>query len=125
VIVLDSSAVLAIALNEPGAANVLAALPEAVLSSANLAEVLIVAERKGKDSEQVFERLFNLGLQIAPVSATHAKVAGLLWRAQPTLNLSLGDRLCLALALEQNGKVLTSDREMTKIGLGLKVELFR
>jgi ribonuclease VapC len=124
-IVLDSSAVLAVALREPGADRVVAAIPQSILSSANLAEVLIVAERKGIDSEQIFPAIVNLGLSIVPVEVPHARIAAQLWRAYPALNLSLGDRLCLALAINRGADVLTSDREMTKVGMGLSVELFR
>jgi ribonuclease VapC len=125
VIVLDSSALLAIILREPGAARVQAAIPVSILSSANLAEVLTVCERKGLNSEQIYSDITILGLPVVPLDAAHARVAAQLWRAYPRLNLSLGDRLCLALALNLGASVLTSDREMTKVGLGVSVELFR
>jgi PIN domain nuclease of toxin-antitoxin system len=125
VIVFDSSAVLAVALNERGADRVLAAVPEAILSAANLAEVLIVAERKGLESELVFAAVTNLGIEIVAIEAAHARIAAQLRRAYPALNLSLGDKLCLALALNRGAEVVTSDREMTKVGMGLRVELFR
>lgn len=124
-IVFDSSAVLAVALNERGADRVLAAVPEAILSAANLAEVLIVAERKGLESELVFAAVTNLGIEIVAIEAAHARIAAQLRRAYPALNLSLGDKLCLALALNRGAEVVTSDREMTKVGMGLRVELFR
>jgi ribonuclease VapC len=124
-IVLDASAVLAVALNERGAARILSALPHAILSTANLAEVLAVAERKGIDSEQVFADIANLGLGIIPVDAAHARISAQLWRAYPRLNLSLADRLCLALAINRGAEVLTSDREMTRVALGVRIELFR
>jgi ribonuclease VapC len=125
VIVFDTSAVLAIALNERGADRVLAVIPEAILSAANLAEVLIVAHRKGLDCELVFAAITNLGVEIVSIEAAHGRIAAQLSRAYPALNLSLGDKLCLALALNRNVEVLTSDREMTKVGMGLRVELFR
>lgn len=124
-IVLDSSAVLAIALKKPGAARVLAALPQGLMSAANLAEMLTVAERKGADGEGTFIDVTALGLQIVAVETRHARIAAQLWRAHPNLNLSLGDRLCIALALDIDADILTSDREMTKVGMGARVELFR
>jgi PIN domain nuclease of toxin-antitoxin system len=125
VIVLDSSAVLALAFGERGAARILAAIPQCILSSANLAEVLIVAERKRVDSERTFAAITSLGLPVVPVEVAHARIAAQLWRAYPTANLSLGDRLCLALAINLGAEVMTSDREMTKVGMGLTVTLFR
>jgi ribonuclease VapC len=125
VIVLDSSAVLAVALREPGAAAVHAELSDAVLSTANLAEVLTVAERNGFDSDEIFRLIADLGVPLVPVGTQHARIAAKLWSAGRGLNLSLGDRICLALALEQNATVLTSDREMTRLQAGISVRLFR
>jgi ribonuclease VapC len=125
VIVLDCSAVLAIALKEPGSARVLATVPQAILSAANLAEVLIVVERKGGDADQIGADIENLGIPIVPIEKTHAEIAAKIRRAYPTSNLSLGDCLCMALAVERNCEVLTSDREMTKVALGITVTLFR
>ena len=124
-IVLVCSAVLAIALKEPGSPRVLAALPQAVLSAANLAEVLIVIERKGGDADQINADIENLGIPVVPIEKAHARIAAKIRRAHPTLNLSLGDCLCMALAIERNCEVLTSDREMTKVALGVTVTLFR
>jgi ribonuclease VapC len=125
VIVLDSSALLAVALREAGAAAVLAEVPNAVLSTANLAEILTVVERLGFDGDEIFRLIVNLGVPLVPVAAQHARVAAKLWSAGRALNLSLGDRICLALALEQNATVLTSDREMTRLQAGVSVRLFR
>jgi ribonuclease VapC len=125
VIVLDSSAVLAVALREPGAAAVHAELSDAVLSTANLAEILTVAERNGFDSDEIFRLIVDLGVPLVPVGAQHARIAAKLWSAGRRLNLSLGDRISLALALEQNATVLTSDREMTRLQAGISVRLFR
>jgi ribonuclease VapC len=125
VIVLDSSAILAIAFQEPGADKVIRAISQGILSAANLAEVLIVAERNRLDGEAIYAELLALGLRIAPVTQTHARVAGQIWRAHPKLNLSLGDRLCLALGFGLRAEVMTSDREMTKVGMGLMVSMFR
>lgn len=124
-IVLDSSAILAIALKEPGAERVRSAASEATLSSANLAEILTVVERNGGDSEQIFSDIVALGVDIVPVSTAHARMAAQIWKAHPRLNLSLGDRLCLALAIDLRADVLTSDREMAKTALDIEVEIFR
>jgi PIN domain nuclease of toxin-antitoxin system len=59
------------------------------------------------------------------VTETHVRIAAQISRAHPRANLSLGDRLCLAPAFDAGAEVLTSDREMTTIGLGLTVSLFR
>jgi len=125
VTVLDSSAVLAVAFGETGASAVLSVAPSALLSAANLAEVLTVAERKNVDSDKVFHEILGLGVTIVPVTDSQAIMAAKLWLLARSLNLSLGDRICLALAIERNVEVLTSDREMTRIAVAVPVTLFR
>ncbi|MEI9994759.1 MAG: PIN domain-containing protein [Rhizomicrobium sp.] len=122
---LDSSAILAVALREPGADAVVRIAASALMSSANLAEVLLVASRKGLDSEAICHDVLGLGLDIVPVTIGHARIAAQIWRAHPTLNLSLGDKLCLALAFDKNAEIMTSDREMTRVGMDLTITLFR
>ena len=124
-IALDSSAVLAVALREPGADVVMRAIPQSVLSAANLAEVLIVAERKGGNAETAYRDILDLGLHVVSATHTQARIAAQISGAYPKLNLSLGDKLCLALALDIGAEVLTSDREMTKVGLDLTIRMFR
>jgi ribonuclease VapC len=125
VIVLDSSAILAVAFREKGADVVTGLMPQAVLSAANLAEILTVAERNDIDGEKLYLEILGSGLRILPVTQAHARIAGQIWRAHPRSNLSLGDRLCLALAFSLSVSVLTSDREMQTVGMGLSVSLFR
>jgi PIN domain nuclease of toxin-antitoxin system len=125
VIVLDSSAILAVAFEETGADIVTSLMPQAVLSAANLAEVLTVAERNDIDGEKLYLEILSSGLRIIPVTQVHARIAGQIWRAHPRSNLSLGDRLCLALAFSLNVSVVTSDREMRTVGMGLSINLFR
>jgi PIN domain nuclease of toxin-antitoxin system len=125
VIVLDSSALLAVALEEPGAERVRIVLSQSCMAAANLAEVLTVGHRKGVDAEQLFAGISGFGVSFVATTVVHARVAAQIWRAHPRLNLSLGDRLCLALAIDLHAGVLTSDREMAKPSLGIGVELFR
>jgi len=125
VIVLDNSAILAVAFQETGADAVTGLMNQAVLSAANLAEVLTVAERNDIDGEKLHLEILSSGVRVLPVRQAHARIAGQIWRAHPRSNLSLGDRLCLALAFSLNVSVLTSDREMQTVGMGLSFSLFR
>ena len=124
-IVLDSSAVLAIALAEPGSDKVLQAAKGALLSAANLAEVLTVAERKGIDSDAVHREILSLEIVIMPVTESQAGHVGKLWLLGRNLSLSLGDRLCLALAIDHNAEVFTSDRQMGQMQLPILITQFR
>jgi PIN domain nuclease of toxin-antitoxin system len=39
--------------------------------------------------------------------------------------LSLGDRACLALAIQRNATVYTTDRDWSKLSIGIKIEVIR
>ena len=74
-IVVDTSALMAIILDEPDAASCIDCLeaePSALISAGTLAEALIVAGRRGVRAEM--ERLVEgLALEILPVTATIAR----------------------------------------------------
>ncbi len=123
--VLDSSALLAVLLGETGSDRVVAILPGAAMSAANLAEVLTKVEQRGLDSEAAYGHVLALGVQIIPVEPLHARLAAKISRAPRSLNLSLGDRLCIALAIALGSEVLTSDRAMAQFRAGTNVHLFR
>jgi ribonuclease VapC len=125
VIVLDSSAILAVLLAEPGARNVVSSFPEGVLSAASLAEILSKAQQKGINSEDAYDRIVAYGLRIVPVETQHARIAAKISLAPRELDLSLGDRLCIALALALKCELLTSDRGMLRLPVGIPIRSFR
>ncbi|MCU7905590.1 MAG: hypothetical protein KZQ76_06960 [Candidatus Thiodiazotropha sp. (ex Epidulcina cf. delphinae)] len=49
-----------------------------------------------------------------------AEIAAKLWEKTRRHGLSLADRACLALAIDQNHAVLTADRAWSKLGLGVE-----
>lgn len=107
---LDSSAILAYLWGEPGADAVGEALAagSACCTSANWAEVVGKVLAHGADWAVAELVLRGKGCQVVPVDAEDAVEAGRLWPAHPSL--SLGDRLCLAVAVRQDAAVLTADR---------------
>ncbi|HWA90141.1 MAG TPA: type II toxin-antitoxin system VapC family toxin [Rhizomicrobium sp.] len=123
-IVLDSSAFLAVILEERGADRVEAALPGAVMSAATLAEVLSKAQQRGLSTDGSYKRVVNFGIRVMPVNTLHARIAAEISRAPRELDLSLGDRLCLALAIVLECGLVTSDRGMAGF-VGIPVTLFR
>jgi ribonuclease VapC len=97
VIVVDTSALLAIVLNEPLAdacEGVLAAESHVVISAGTLAEALLVAARRGLRAE-VEALVGRLGAEVEPVSAASAARladAHLRWgRGAGTAGLNFGD----------------------------------
>ena len=89
------------------------------MSSVNWSEVVQKALLRGADIRGMREDLIDLGLTVEHFTVWQAELAGRLAPQTRPLGLSLGDRACLALALDLGFPVLTGDR----IGAGLKIEL--
>jgi len=69
--------------------------------------------------------LEELGLVIVPFSLEQAGLAADLWEQGRKFGLSLADRACLALAMEQNQAILTADKVWIKLGLNIEIDLIR
>lgn len=123
--VLDASAVLAVLLDEPGKSAVLIAMPTSVLSSVNAAEVATRLLRGGVDAEVVHRAIFDFGCPIIPVDTDLALRSAALWGATSAKGLSLGDRICLALAEREGASALTANRAWADLGLDIPITLIR
>lgn len=124
-IVLDASAILAVLLAEPGADVVVSYFAEAIASAATLAEVLSKIESRGLPSQEAYEHIVAFGFGIAPVEVVHARIAAKVALAPRELDLSLADRLCIALAIAEDCALLTSDRGIAKFRAGIPIRAFR
>ena len=124
-IVLDASALLAFLQNEPGSDQVEAALPEAVISSVNWAEVVQKSIAAGVNVDGLREDLEALGLRILPFTAEEAEIAAQLWQQTRQVGLSLGDRACLSVAIRLETVVLTADQIWTTLSLPIAVHSIR
>ena len=124
-VVLDASALLAYLQREPGAASVRAVLGSACMSTVNWTEVIQKAAGSGNEAAELRTDLESLGLVLEPFSASQAGIAGTLREPTMELGLSLGDRACLALAIEREGTILTADRIWAQLRLGIRIEVIR
>ena len=97
----------------------------AAISSVNLCEVVQKAQQFGADTTGLDEDLTELGIRIEPFSVQHAMIAAELWQITRASGLSLADRACLALAVEQEAPVLTADRVWKALDLPVVVEVIR
>lgn len=109
--VLDASAALAFLQGEKGADVVRSQLDSSVISAANLAEVL--ARLDGAVERSLAEAiLIGSGVRSEAVSSDDARRSAQIKDSAPAL--SLGDRLCLALADRLRDVALTADRAWGK-----------
>lgn len=125
--VLDASAVLCLLFSEKGADKVEARLGSASMSTVNYTEVLTKLIDRGVDAEEAIQDLSDLDLAIVPVDQSMAEEAARLRTLSKEMGLSLGDRVCLALARCLNLPAVTTDRAWKEIAkpAGIKVELVR
>jgi ribonuclease VapC len=123
--VLDASAALALILDEPGADRVATALTSAVISSVNVAEVVDRLIRGGGQPQDARQLVLALDCPIVSVDAELGFRAGALSQATRSKGLSLGDRVCLALAEREQVPALTADRAWRDLDLGIQVQLIR
>lgn len=124
--VLDASAVLALLHDERGADLVADALDGALLSTANLAEVVGKLVDADVDARPLRGLLANAGVAIEPVSVADAELAGAMRSISRGKTLSLGDRCCLALTVRSDPpEVLTADRVWARLDLPIRVRLLR
>lgn len=123
--VLDASVVMAFLKQETGWDVVASHLASAVLSTINAAEALSRYAEIGVDTDFIAQQIEAMGCEIIPVTMAHALIAARLRPLTKPLGLSLGDRMCLALAIERESDVLTADRTWAKLNIGVPIQLIR
>jgi PIN domain nuclease of toxin-antitoxin system len=123
--VLDASALLAFLRNEPGADKVAAVLTRCCISAVNLAETISKMAEHGKPLDQVGYQIDRLRIPVIPFDAAQARIVASLRPATRAAGLSLGDRACLALALQTALTALTAERNWDQCGLNVQIERIR
>ena len=91
----------------------------------NVTEVLSRLSDDGLTIEDASSSLDELELTVIPFSGSQAAGAAALRPTTRRFGLSLGDRACLALAIELQLPVLTADRTWSQIDLPVAVILTR
>ncbi len=123
--VLDSSAVLAVFFNETGNEAVIPVLQGALLSTVNVVEIHSRMIDRGVPAERSWNWLMSIQCEICPFSAEQARRAAELRTLTRPLGLSLGDRACLALAIDRKAPVYTTDRAWKNLPLEVQIEVIR
>jgi len=124
-IVLDASALLAFANNEPGAGQVEAVLGDAMISAVNYAEAITKLLLKTGRVHQALAELTDTELEVVQFDRALAEATGLLAPLTRARGLSLGDRACLALAQRESAVALTADSAWRTIAVGVDIRFIR
>ena len=123
--VLDTSAVIALVRQERGWEAVQAALEHSVICAVNLTETMTKLIHKGGGPRLVEHYLKGLALEVLPWDEELAWESRDLCPLAWTHGISFADRACLALARCQGLAAVTSDAEWRKLGLDVRIVLFR
>lgn len=124
-IILDASALIALIANEKGADIVTKYLPNAVMSTVNITEVITRIIKAGASFDEAQIIVDSLIHTKVSFTDQQAMLAGKIVTDTKKHNLSLGDRACLALAMNKELPVLTADKVWSKLKIGVKVEQIR
>ena len=124
-IVLDSSALLALLFFEPGCERVAELIPHSCMSTVNLAEVLGRLARDGRALDEALDQIQQMGIVWIDFDRELAIGAAALLLPTVPSGLSLGDRACLALARRRDLSAVTADRAWAKLDLGIPIEVVR
>ena len=122
---MDSSAILASLQNEKGALLIGPLLAGTLLSTVNLAEVHTKLLNQGLAPAYAWKQISGMNCEVCHFTEEQAKTAAELVPTTRPYGLSLGDRACLALAIERKAKVLTADRIWQNLSLGIEIEVIR
>lgn len=125
IIVLDASAIIAFLQGEPGDDVVRQALHDnqCLVSAANHAEVIAKALDRGASREAIEKILSDLACTVIDIKAEDGIQAGWMRESTRQLGLSLGDRLCLAVAQRLAAHVLTADRPWLSVASSLGIHI--
>ena len=79
--------------------------------------------RKGIARDDAWKLALAPANQIIAFTEDHARTTGSLVAQTRPLGLSLGDRACLAMALELKPSVYTADKSWKKLNLGIAIHV--
>jgi len=123
--VIDTSAIMAILLGEPGQDAAARLLPGGILSAVNLVEVLTKCFERAVPAEMAQTYIRYANIEVVPFDAKQALISADLFAGAKKGVLSLGDRACLATAISLGATVVTADRIWAELDLPCPVELIR
>ena len=125
-VVFDASAILALLQQEPGAEKLTNEIRKnAVVSTVNLAEVQSKLVKMRNEPERAWEAALSSIAVVEPYTIEQAKIAGSMIATTEKYGLSLGDRCCLALAIELKAPVYTTEQAWKNLKVGIPIHVIR
>jgi ribonuclease VapC len=124
-IAVDSSVVLAVLFDEPGAQKALERMTGGMMSAVNHAETgakMIARGWRRGEWETVVD---SFGLMLVPFDRRMAALSAGLAADFARRGISFADRACIVLGMVEKLPLLTADRKWADLGLDLEVELIR
>ena len=122
--VLDSSAVLALLFQEKGMELIERILDRSIIGRVNESEILTKLVARGSSISEASDELGELKLAVAELNEIQSRKIAELRPLTKHLGLSLGDRACLALAIQENATAVTADRIWKDLDV-CKIEVIR
>lgn len=123
--VIDSSVFLAAINKEPGGDKLAEYLDDSVIPVTTYTEIvtrLLDAEMTFDEAEDLMS---SFGQPTIDVTFSLARRAAEFRSATRENGLSMGDRICLAVAESLGATAVTADREWARVNLGIPIELIR
>jgi len=123
--VLDASVLLAHISGERRSDPVPYIAADALMSAVNLAEVFSKLVERNVTPDQADSIIYRYGFDVVSFDEGLARRTGVLRPVTKALGLSLGDRACLALAQRERLPVFTTDKNWTKLSVGIEIRVVR
>jgi ribonuclease VapC len=124
-VIFDASTLLIAINREPGQDAVKAMDADIVISSVNYAEVVTKLALGRMSLDEIDNAVVGYRMTVVPFTERLAMMAGLLASRTRRRGLSLGDRACLALAMDLKLPVVTADRAWADLDLELDIRQVR
>ncbi|MEY3106453.1 MAG: hypothetical protein RIT35_619 [Pseudomonadota bacterium] len=125
-IVLDASALIALFAKESGYDLIKRHMKDVIMSSVNIAEVYkYCIETQGLTKEEAKNLIKLSDIKIIEFTDEQALITASLVSKTKQYGLSLGDRACIALAIEGKYSIITCDKIWQKIDVGVKFIMAR
>lgn len=124
-VIFDASTLIISVNREVGWEAVQALENDIVISAVNFAEVVTKLTLLGTPRDAIDRLVPRYQLTIPPFTRRLAALAGLLAKRTRHRGLSLGDRACLALAIELGLPAVTADRAWSDLDVGVEIRLIR